>query len=154
VTENVFVYGTLLKGQANHHLLRGARFLGSGRAEGLALYAVTSYYPGAVPEDGGVVLGEVYAVTTGLLSLLDDLEDNGKLYRREKRCVFLEDGTVTEAWVYIWCRQVQPEQKIPLSAQPWRSGCRGTAQSEKKVKEQSCLAGETLSGKTDANATG
>ncbi|MGQ9512752.1 gamma-glutamylcyclotransferase family protein [Thermodesulfitimonas sp.] len=119
MTEKVFVYGTLLRGRANHRLLQGARFVGQGKVEGLALYAVTPFYPGAVPEAREVVLGEVYAVTAELLSVLDDFEDNGKLYQRVKYPVFLAAGGVTEAWVYIWCRQVRPEQKIPLEAQPW-----------------------------------
>lgn len=124
MAEKVFVYGTLLQGHSNHHLLSGARFLGRGKVKGLGLYAVTPSYPGAVPEEGEAVLGEVYAVTAELLAALDDFEDNGELYQREKRPVLLEDGTVTEAWVYIWRWQVRPEQKIPLAAQPWQPGCR------------------------------
>jgi gamma-glutamylcyclotransferase (GGCT)/AIG2-like uncharacterized protein YtfP len=116
----VFVYGTLMRGRGNHGFLHGARFLGAGRVEGLALYDVTPYYPGAVREEGGAVLGEVYEVDEEMLADLDRLEGNGILYRRERFPVALETGETVEAWVYLWLRGVHPKTRVPLQRQPWR----------------------------------
>lgn len=117
----VFVYGTLMRGRTNHACLNGSRFLGTGKVEGLGLYNVTPFYPGAVREEGGVVLGEVYEIDAATLADLDYLEGNGMLYRREKFPVVLETGKTVKAWVYLWLRKVPPGTRVPVERQPWRA---------------------------------
>lgn len=72
-------------------------------------------------EPGSTVRGEVYAVDASTLQNLDELEDNGRLYRRELLPVVLEErGETLRAWVYLWLRGVRPEKAVPPERQPWR----------------------------------
>ncbi|SMB98673.1 Uncharacterized conserved protein YtfP, gamma-glutamylcyclotransferase (GGCT)/AIG2-like family [Thermanaeromonas toyohensis ToBE] len=119
--ENLFVYGSLLRGRRNHWLLEQARFLGEAMAYEVGLYAVTPYFPGAIPEKGKVVRGELYEVSLELLLCIDKLEDNGKLYRRRLWPVVLaETGEKMTAWLYFWLRPVHRETAIPWEEQPWK----------------------------------
>jgi gamma-glutamylcyclotransferase (GGCT)/AIG2-like uncharacterized protein YtfP len=93
----VFVYGSLKRGQANHHLLAEAPFLGEAQLEGLALHDLGPF-PMAVVEPGaGPLHGELYAVTPEQLSQLDRLEGVPRLYRREAWP--LPSGAAV--WVYL-----------------------------------------------------
>ncbi|QPN66292.1 gamma-glutamylcyclotransferase [Synechococcus sp. CBW1006] len=58
---HVFIYGSLKRGQSNHHWLRGALFLGRHRLAGDRLYSLGGY-PMAVLEDhsSAVIHGEVF----------------------------------------------------------------------------------------------
>lgn len=124
MAENVFVYGTLMRGQQNYRWLLkdnpDARFVGEGRAEGLALYAVTPGYPGVIRERGAVTVGEVFRVGPKVLRKMDRLEGEGELYIREKTIVKLKNGPVVEAWVYLWNRTPDPATRVPEDQQPWR----------------------------------
>lgn len=55
----IFVYGTLLEGRANHHILQDGEGIGpvSAVLEDHALYRVTTLYPGIVPKPGRKILG-------------------------------------------------------------------------------------------------
>ncbi len=110
----VFVYGTLKRGEANHHWLRGARFLGRRRLVGARLHDLGPY-PMAIPVDAAeagpqdqgtpadpLVHGELYGVGRADLAWLDGLEDVPREYRRLRRR--LSDGQ--RAWVYLG----RPEQ--------------------------------------------
>ncbi|MGB7565132.1 MAG: gamma-glutamylcyclotransferase family protein [Prochlorococcaceae cyanobacterium] len=91
----VFVYGTLKRGQGNHHWLRGAAFLGRRRLDGACLYDLGPY-PMAVAGDG-LIHGELFAVDGAGLLHLDELEEAPLLYQRHRR--LLDDGT--HAWTYM-----------------------------------------------------
>jgi len=121
LTENVFVYGTLLRGNINEGLLKEGRLVGRGIVHGLALFDVNPSYPGAVKAFGKKVRGEVFAVDAAMLAKLDRLEHNGLLYRREIMPVLLEgSGKKVEAWVYLWLGEVDPQGEVPLHRQPWQ----------------------------------
>ncbi len=110
-----------MQGNSNHSILEKGRFLGRGILQGVALYAVTPYYPGAVRERGGAVRGEVYEVDMETLKVLDWIEDNGNLYRREMFHVYLDySGERLETWAYLWLQEVNSNSFIPLEEQPWR----------------------------------
>lgn len=99
----VAVYGTLKRGQSNHHWLAGARFLGRCLLRGLTLHDLGPY-PMAVPGPNGaaVVHAELYRLFPGGLARLDLLEDYPEEY---DRCLWpLDDGR--SAWVYVG----RPEQ--------------------------------------------
>lgn len=71
----VFVYGSLKRGYALHHLLRTAQFLGPARTQPLYRLFDLGSYPGLVEwPDGREIHGELYAVTPQNLLLLDDAE--------------------------------------------------------------------------------
>jgi gamma-glutamylcyclotransferase (GGCT)/AIG2-like uncharacterized protein YtfP len=119
----IFVYGTLSR-RFDHPmsklLSRSAEFLGEGRCPG-RLYLV-AHYPGllraASPDD--VVFGELYRMRdpAALLAELDEYESCGPifdpptLYLRETLPVTLADGSVMEAWTYIYNRPVEEAKRI------------------------------------------
>lgn len=79
----VFVYGTLLPGEGNHELLRGARRVGPART--LPRYRLHDLgaYPALVAGGATAVVGEVWEVDDVTLAALDRLEDHPDYYRRE-----------------------------------------------------------------------
>lgn len=109
---HLFVYGTLLSG-AGHPM--GARLGREGSLVGPALIEGRLYdlglYPALVEAGagGGVVYGEVYALTAPVTSLrwLDAYEGivPGRAqceYERVERSVRLEAGGEVRAWVYLY----------------------------------------------------
>jgi gamma-glutamylcyclotransferase (GGCT)/AIG2-like uncharacterized protein YtfP len=118
----LFVYGTLMRGFDHPMaklLSRSADFLGPARCQG-RLYLV-KHYPGLVLSDeaGDVVFGELVRLRTpqALLATLDDYEGCGPgaaspLYLRQVLPVTLDDGTVSEAWAYVYNRPVAKLQRI------------------------------------------
>jgi len=96
--ELVFVYGTLRRGASNHFRMQGAEFLKAGSIRG-RLFLVT-WYPALSCGGADWVKGELYRVSSGLLSELDEFE--GCEYRRGKTEISLEDGTSEQAWVWEW----------------------------------------------------
>lgn len=59
---HMFLNGTAMSGQADHHRLRGAPFLGEAEtATRYRFYAVRGEFPGLVPsEQGASIAGELY----------------------------------------------------------------------------------------------
>lgn len=112
----VFVYGTLLAGEANHWLLARARFVGEARTEpAFALYDLGAF-PGLVPGGTHAVVGEVYEVDGPTLAALDQLEGHPHFYTRSP--VTLEDGTVVETYL------LAPEQvagRPIIASGSWRT---------------------------------
>ena len=89
----LFVYGTLQRGEQNHHELRGARFL--RLAQTARRYAVrhVAGFPALLPGTDEVS-GELYDVDADVVARLDVFE--GEAYAR--RLVELSDGTRAEAY--------------------------------------------------------
>lgn len=56
----VFVYGTLMNGESNHHFLDESTYLGKGTVEGYDMYNV-GWYPAIVHGDN-IIIGELYQV--------------------------------------------------------------------------------------------
>ena len=106
----VFVYGTLLRGEANHGLLDGAeRLEAEARVRG-TLYDTGEGYPALILEEGGgagLVAGEIYAVDELTLAALDALEDYfgpgdpRNLYERVETTVLVPGGE-RRALVYVF----------------------------------------------------
>jgi len=91
----VFVYGTLKRGEQNHHWLEGASWQGEAELPGVVLHDLGPF-PMAVV-GAGLALGEVYAVEGSGLAKLDELEGYPRLYNRQ--VMELVDGR--RAWVYL-----------------------------------------------------
>lgn len=94
----VFAYGTLKRGQPNHHQLAGSRFCGEAELPGLALYDLGPF-PMAIPSDNPHhrLHGELFAVSASTLAALDRFEGAPRLYQRQSHQ--LSDGRAV--WVYV-----------------------------------------------------
>lgn len=106
----IVVYGSLKRGMSNHQQLQGARWLGTTRLKGLALYDLGPF-PMATPcnEPGCGIDGELYSVSAALLEQLDRFEGAPRLYQRQRWP--LNNGEA--AWVYVGrARQVRYSPRI------------------------------------------
>jgi gamma-glutamylcyclotransferase (GGCT)/AIG2-like uncharacterized protein YtfP len=121
--DRVFVYGTLMRGfdhPMSKLLSAGADFLGEASCRG-RLYMV-AHYPGLLHSDNAddIVFGELFRLRNvdELMAALDDYESVGPgyepptLYLRETLPVTLDDGSVTDAWTYIYNRPVSEATRI------------------------------------------
>jgi gamma-glutamylcyclotransferase (GGCT)/AIG2-like uncharacterized protein YtfP len=93
----LFVYGSLLHGQANHGLLAGSRFLGT--AQTLPRYTLVDLgaYPGVLVGGMTAVAGELYEVDARTLALLDRLEEHPHVFERGP--IALASGEPAEAYL-------------------------------------------------------
>ena len=97
----IFVYGTLRRGQGNHHLLNTSKFIGVAKTKNeYALYASGVPFLSRTSAVSQVV-GEVYSVDQVTLMRLDQLEGHPDFYKREIVEVVMQDGTELKAWVYF-----------------------------------------------------
>ncbi|XP_067298329.1 gamma-glutamylaminecyclotransferase C-like isoform X2 [Pseudorasbora parva] len=100
-TAQVFVYGTLKKGQPNHFRMLDAA---KGRAEFVAQARTVERYPLViatkynipfllnVPGTGQRVYGEIYSVDQKMLKFLDEFEMTPKMYQRTTVQLEVQDG--------------------------------------------------------------
>ncbi len=97
----VFVYGTLLRGERNHSLLFGSRFIGDGYTTRDFELVDLGDFPAMIPADedsqGCSIYGEIYAVDHSILEILDEIEDHPSFYRRTP--VQLKDGSLVDVYL-------------------------------------------------------
>ncbi len=99
----VLVYGTLMSGMPNHHLMKSATFLGPDRTEARTYRMIDlGAFPVAQEQMGKTigtepVMGELYEVNASTLADLDRLEGHPDFYRRKH--VRLASGE--RAWLYL-----------------------------------------------------
>ncbi|XP_026480866.1 putative gamma-glutamylcyclotransferase CG2811 [Ctenocephalides felis] len=105
----VFVYGTLKKGEPNHHWLTDIK---NGAANFVSRATTNDKYPLVIatrynipflldkPGEGYNVSGEIYEVDDKMLSNLDVLEDHPNLYVRELADVS-SDESRHSCWIYL-----------------------------------------------------
>lgn len=91
----LFLYGTLMRGFRNHDQMKSARFLGPARTRDAAFRMVACAAESPCPFPGVIggqshIAGELYAVESDLLRMLDDFEEIGRDYIRETAA--LRDG--------------------------------------------------------------
>lgn len=98
-----FVYGTLRRGESNHHLLGDALFLGFHRTQ--ARYSMLSmgWYPAVIDDGHTAIHGEVYQISKAHLGRLDQLEDYPRTYTR--RLIRTPYG---QAWMYLYRQPIAP----------------------------------------------
>ena len=92
----VFVYGTLRHGEANHHLMAQAQWIGTHMTPPIYSLYDLGPYP-AVTEGRSTIVGEVYLIDEATLEQLDLLEDVPVTYRREQI-----DTPFGLAWIYFY----------------------------------------------------
>ncbi|MHA2939220.1 gamma-glutamylcyclotransferase family protein [Vibrio sp. RC27] len=107
MTNLVFVYGTLRRGESNHYLLEHSEFLGKVQTQPLFSLYDLGEYPGAIEGDAAII-GEVYQVNETTLEALDRLEEVPIEYRRDTL-----QTSLGQAWIYLYQDERQLEQLIP-----------------------------------------
>ena len=127
MTDHIFVYGTLMRGQSNHRLIEG-KYQSVRSAATRGLLFDLGAFPGAIFTDipelhmgygyGDFIFGEVFTFTNveTILPALDRLEGVPTLYRRVQ--VRLCDPETlepddTKAWAYEFHRRPSDDQFIP-----------------------------------------
>lgn len=111
---NIFVYGTLMAGEANHYLMSNVLSMGEDAINQSQLLN-TGAYPVLLPGDG-IVYGESYRVPVATLLQLDYLEGHPSLFHRS--WMQLMSGNWT--WVYQGKRQIA-EGFPRIQSGRWRS---------------------------------
>ena len=123
MSEHLFVYGTLRRGQplAPHLESSKARFVGEGRIVG-RLFDLGDY-PGATPDPKrfSTVRGEVHELfdPRETLLVLDDIEGfdakhpERSLFERREAEVTLDAGGTVRAWVYFYRQPLIEATEIP-----------------------------------------
>jgi gamma-glutamylcyclotransferase (GGCT)/AIG2-like uncharacterized protein YtfP len=122
----LFVYGTLLKGQSNHHRLQGSVLVASHAWVHGVLYDVGCGYPALVQgvDDIGRVVGEIYLVSPEVLKSVDVLEgyygknDVGNYYDRVITRVNFEES-VLEAITYVFSEEQAKSLEL-IESGDWR----------------------------------
>uniref|UniRef100_T1GP59 Gamma-glutamylcyclotransferase family protein n=1 Tax=Megaselia scalaris TaxID=36166 RepID=T1GP59_MEGSC len=106
----VFVYGTLKKGQPNHYWLTKpengvSKFLAEGKTETKFPLVIGTRYniPFLLDKKGSghEIEGEIYEVDDKMMGNLDILEDYPEYYDREKQNIKLSNNEITSCWLYL-----------------------------------------------------
>ena len=105
-TRKVFVYGTLMKGENNHHFLENSKCLGISAIEGYEMYNVGGY-PAIIPGES-TIPGELYEVHESDMRNIDMLEGEGSLYIR--KCKETTDKSL--AYIYEYAQDTEGLEKI------------------------------------------
>ena len=106
-TRKVFVYGTLMTGESNHHFLENSTCLGKAAIEGYDMYNVGGFYPAIIPGNARII-GELYEVHENDMSSIDMLEGEGSLYIR--KCEITTGNEL--AYIYEYAQDTEGLDKI------------------------------------------
>jgi gamma-glutamylcyclotransferase (GGCT)/AIG2-like uncharacterized protein YtfP len=112
----LFVYGTLLRGERNHGYLEGCAFLRETATQPGFRLVDLGGYPGMVKAAGGCVAGELYRVSAPALAAIDELEQHPVVYWRTE--VRLVDRRTVQTYL------LHPERargRPPVPEGDWRS---------------------------------
>ncbi|OLO26768.1 hypothetical protein BTR23_22035 [Alkalihalophilus pseudofirmus] len=114
---NVFVYGTLRKGEANANLLKRAACIAEQCWTNGLLYDTGYGYPAMKQEPFSRIYGELYTLSEDDLKRLDQLEGytsggTNNLYERIEQTVYTDKGTST-AYMYVASKADLLKRKIP-----------------------------------------
>jgi gamma-glutamylaminecyclotransferase len=123
-TVGVFVYGTLMKGRANHAVLArlGARFIAAAETVEPRVLVDLGPYPAMLasptrPRAATRVSGELWEVDETKLAELDAFEGCPTLFRRERVALVLgeRDGPQVEAFVYVYAKRKPAGARVLVS---------------------------------------
>jgi len=105
----LFVYGSLKRGQSNHHQLAAGQFVSTTRTAPRFALRVISGYP-ALVAGKSAILGELYRIAAGALPALDEFE--GSAYVRKQ----IELAGSELALAYL---ARVPDAGVPYLADEW-----------------------------------
>ncbi|XP_037955533.1 putative gamma-glutamylcyclotransferase CG2811 [Teleopsis dalmanni] len=105
---NVFVYGTLKRGEPNHHWFRPengfSRFIAAGSTtQKFPLIVGTRYNIPFLLDRPGIgynIKGEIYEIDEAMLGKLDELEGYPQYYDREIQNITVENESM-QCWLYL-----------------------------------------------------
>jgi gamma-glutamylcyclotransferase (GGCT)/AIG2-like uncharacterized protein YtfP len=98
---NLFVYGTLQHGQSRNYILKGLKYEKATLINYRKLEPASLGFPFIIRDINSKVKGEIYYdVTNSIITQIDMIEGEGKLYHRIIVKVDLEDGNKVEAYTY------------------------------------------------------
>lgn len=101
---NLFVYGTLMKGQNANPFLSNCEYIGKYVLKDYAMYNLGAY-PGIVACKGESVIGEVYSINPDIIPDLDRYEGEGQLFTR--KIVTVSNGSQSvDVIVYVYRHEV------------------------------------------------
>ena len=106
----VFVYGTLMRGEANHGYLEGSTCLGMATIRGYDMHNC-GWYPAIIKGDS-LIIGELYNVLTSDIPSIDALEGEGTLYLKKVERVRI-NGDTRFALVYVYNGDCSSYERIP-----------------------------------------
>jgi gamma-glutamylaminecyclotransferase len=112
----VLVYGTLLQGEVNHHLLATARFVAEARTEPCFELFDLGPFPAMSANGQTAVLGELYAVDDQTLVRLDRLEGHPEFYQRTP--IRLADGQEVQTYLMGDARM---RRRPAIASGDWRA---------------------------------
>lgn len=125
--KQLFVYGTLRQ-DLNEPTIDAGEPIGLGWIPGL-MYDINGWYPGVVPPVEGEdtkVRGQVLtfeslddAAWKKQLALFDTYEGVPYLYNRNEVEVTLDDGTLTDAFVYYFTNSNRADMYAPVPTGDW-----------------------------------
>lgn len=93
----LFVYGSLMTGESNHRVMRGARCLGpTSTVAAFELFDLGAF-PGLVRGGATSVVGELFEVDDEGLARLDEFEGHPTFY--ERGSIVLVDGAEVDAYL-------------------------------------------------------
>lgn len=93
----VFLYGTLMKGERNNHLLKSSKFIKDIKTTpNFTMYSCT-HFPAVIEGGNTSIKGELWWVTERDLIDLDRLESHPNFYVRKQ--IELENGEKVEAYI-------------------------------------------------------
>jgi len=106
---NVFVYGTLKRGQCLHHVLADQEFLGQAQTKPEYVLVSLGDFPGLVGPDafagevtGVSIEGELYRVDRECLIELDRVECVSQgMYERRNVSLLTPSDVVAETYIYL-----------------------------------------------------
>lgn len=114
---NVFVYGTLMRGERAHSFLADAEYVGEFYLRDYAIYSL-GLYPGIRQKKGSVVYGEVYAVDERMLREMDRYEGEGSLYNRTPVTVERDNERI-DAVAYVYAQEIHGNE---IAGGRWNHG--------------------------------
>ncbi len=118
---DVFVYGTLRRGETAHHLLAKGTWVGEALTDAAFTLVDLGAWPGLLAGGRTRVVGEVFRINPGLLPALDAYEDCPEDYVRQTIPVTLkESGARIEALTYL-LRPALAAEKSPIASGDWRT---------------------------------
>jgi gamma-glutamylaminecyclotransferase len=97
----IFVYGSLLSGEANHAHLGSSRSLGPARTHPSYTLVDLGPYPALLDEGTTAVVGELYDVDDATRAALDEFEGHPTYYRRGAVRIASHEGLDVEAYFLL-----------------------------------------------------